>query len=247
MNWDGITLSQYLQIHPIIENKWTDLEKFKEIVYILTGKYEPVETWGEDQIKQYKFLFDLNLQRNIVNIFKAGDNWYRINTDTDRMAAARYIEAKTFYANGYMQNIHRLIASFCVPIRWRWYKFKDKPFNATKHEQYASDMMKLSFPFAYSLGNYFLNMINGIDKKYPVLFGQQKDEEETATDMLAIDQVFSKYYGWIYSATQVAEHERITLDSAFELPVLQFLNDLAYLKMKHKVERKQIEEAYKKK
>lgn len=246
MTWEDITISQYLQINPIIENNWTDLEKFKEIVYILTGKYEPVETWSEEQIKKYKFLFDLNLQRDITNIFKAGGNWYRINTDTERIAAARYIEAKTFYTNGYMQNIHRVIASFCVPIRWHYYKFKDKPFDATKHEAYASDMMKLSFPFAYSLGNYFLNEINSIDKKYPVLFGAQKEEEEQ-TDMLGIDQVFSKYYGWIYSTTQVAEHERITLDAAFELPVLQYLNDLAYLKMKHKVERKQIEEAYKKK
>ena len=245
MTWDDITLRQYLQIHPVIENKWSDIDKFKEIVYILTGKYHPVETWTEEQIKEYKFLFNLDLKKNITNIFRAGKKWYRINGDSERMAAARYIEGKTFYANGYMSNIHRFIASFVIPVQ-RWgFKFRDLRYDATKHEQYAEDMLNLSFPLAYSLGNYFLNIINTIDKKYPILFeaGATEQEEES----MEIDHVFAKYYGWIYSTTQVAEHERITLDQAFELPVLQYLNDLAYLKMKHKVERKQIEEAYKKK
>ncbi len=45
----------------------------------------------------------------------------------------------------------------------------------------------------------------------------------------------------------VAEHERITLDQAYELPVLQFINDLAYLKMKGKMEKAQMEELRKRK
>jgi hypothetical protein len=34
----------------------------------------------------------------------------------------------------------------------------------------------------------------------------------------------------------VAEFERIKLDDAWELPVLQFLNDLSYLKVKRKLD-----------
>lgn len=39
-------------------------------------------------------------------------------------------------------------------------------------------------------------------------------------------------FGWIYNATMVAEHERLTLDETYQLPTIQFLNDLAYLKAK---------------
>jgi hypothetical protein len=39
-----------------------------------------------------------------------------------------------------------------------------------------------------------------------------------------------EYYGWQYNAGLVAERERITLDEAYKLPYLQFLNDLAYVK-----------------
>ena len=51
---------------------------------------------------------------------------------------------------------------------------------------------------------------------------------------------FNKRYGWIYSASQVAEYERITLDEAYGLPVCQAFNDLAYLKAKSSYEAEQI-------
>jgi hypothetical protein len=41
---------------------------------------------------------------------------------------------------------------------------------------------------------------------------------------------FIEQYGWIYSAKEVAQHEGITLDKAFDLPILQAFNALAYLK-----------------
>lgn len=47
-------------------------------------------------------------------------------------------------------------------------------------------------------------------------------------------------YGWIYQAAIVAEHERVELDKVYEMPVLQFLNDLAYLKAKQDYEQQQI-------
>lgn len=86
-----------------------------------------------------------------------------------------------------------------------------------------------------------------MDKGYPVLFGEgaAKDTDEAATE--SIETSFTKHYGWIYSATIVADHERISLDHAFELPVLQFLNALAYMKMKRKVEEAQMEQLRKKK
>ncbi len=92
-----------------------------------------------------------------------------------------------------------------------------------------------------------MQCINGIDKRYPILFGERagKTDEESGSEN--IESVFAKHYGWIYSATIVADHERISLDAAFELPVFQFLNGLAYMKMKNKLEAKQMEDLKRKK
>lgn len=81
-----------------------------------------------------------------------------------------------------------------------------------------------------------------MDKSYPVLFGGGVEREADEGGSESIETVFAKHYGWIYSATLVADHERITLDQAFELPVRQFLNAMAYCKMKEKLEKKQIED-----
>ena len=86
-----------------------------------------------------------------------------------------------------------------------------------------------------------MQSIRQLDSLFPILFGggDKRNDEEEADDSL--DAVFQKHYGWVYSAVLVAEHERITLDQAYDLPVLHFINDLAYLKMKSKVEAKQLE------
>ena len=94
---------------------------------------------------------------------------------------------------------------------------------------------------------FFLQCINGIDKKYPILFGERTEANDEQSGTESIEQVFAKHYGWIYSATVVADHERISLDAAFDLPVMQFLNAMSYMKMKNKLEAKQMEDLKRKK
>ena len=61
-------------------------------------------------------------------------------------------------------------------------------------------------------------------------------EEESGKDS------FTKYYGWIFATERVAEFERITLEQAYELKTLQFINDLVYINEKQKNEKKMMEE-----
>lgn len=63
------------------------------------------------------------------------------------------------------------------------------------------------------------------------------EEEDEEPDESPVDG-FTGTYGWIYSAEQVADYERIKLSETFDLPVVQFLNGLSYLKAKRNHERK---------
>ena len=45
---------------------------------------------------------------------------------------------------------------------------------------------------------------------------------------------FAKSFGWIYNAKMVSDFENISLDAAFELPAVQFLNALQYIQSKRK-------------
>jgi hypothetical protein len=72
-----------------------------------------------------------------------------------------------------------------------------------------------------------------LDKGFTGLF-DKGDDGEGVDEVSGRSSVsnFMRYYGWIYQTELVAEFERISLEEAYELPALQFLNDLAYLKAK---------------
>lgn len=73
------------------------------------------------------------------------------------------------------------------------------------------------------------------NRKYEGLFSKHYDTdgEDIEGQSGDADNSFNGRFGWIYSTTIIAEHERITLDEAWELPVIQSLNALVYLKAKN--------------
>jgi hypothetical protein len=77
-----------------------------------------------------------------------------------------------------------------------------------------------------------------LDKGFEGLFGSGNDGEES-NEVSGRDSIsnFMRFYGWIYQASLVAEFERIKMEEVYDLPTIQFLNDLAYLKAKAEHER----------
>ena len=82
---------------------------------------------------------------------------------------------------------------------------------------------------------FFLQIIHSLNEKFPSLFENDADEQgdEQRTGRGAAER-FAASFGWNSCSEQVAEYERIKLDDVWALPVIQFLNDLVYLKEKKK-------------
>ena len=81
-----------------------------------------------------------------------------------------------------------------------------------------------------------------MDGNFSSLFDKDvpTDNEPDPSPSGGISEGFNKTYGWIFNAESVADFERIKLDEVYELPTLQFLNDLAYLKAKAAMEKEQL-------
>lgn len=78
-----------------------------------------------------------------------------------------------------------------------------------------------------------MSKIKAIDDEFVGLFGERSEEQDDDGDRIGNDlHPFQKQYGWIFQAVMVAQHNNITLDAAYRLPTIQFLNDLAYIKSK---------------
>ncbi len=90
-----------------------------------------------------------------------------------------------------------------------------------------------------------MSSIQRLDKEFSGLFQGGNDEGGNDNTRGRDDgDSFMRVYGWIYQATLIAEHEKIKLDEVYNLPTLQALNDLAYLKSKNAHDREQMKKAY---
>ena len=87
---------------------------------------------------------------------------------------------------------------------------------------------------------FFLSKISSFDRKFPSLY-EEKPQDDDGNEESGKD-TFTKYYGWIFATEKVAELERITLEQAYDLSTLQYLNDLVYINEKQKNEKRMMEE-----
>lgn len=161
MNWNKITVRQYQQILPIIEEEsFTDLDKLVKVICVLTGLSEDqVDSWPFAKINDYKHLFEFDFKKEAKKRVKVNGRYYRLNWQIEKLPAARYIEAKTFSGQGFIQNIHRLMASCVIPQKRVLWMYFDKKYNAANHEVYAKDMLDAPFPFVYNACVFFYNVL----------------------------------------------------------------------------------------
>lgn len=232
MRWSDITLQQFQIISTINTNPaYDELDKILHTACILFDitEYEMSQTRVRKAtrlIGKTSKLFASAFPDRAYN--RIGR--YYINYNIEKMRLGQYVELSHFLQQDAIENAHYILASVAY-----------SPFcknNSNNHEKVSSYLLKQPISkIAGSLGR-LINCFNDFNKGYSGLFGLSENDEEIEEDTQA--DPFNKQWGWIYSATQVAKHERITLDQAFDLPIRQALNDLAFLKDKNEYDKQQL-------
>lgn len=214
--WRNISVEMYQYINDIHESEMIDIDKILFSIVALTRSTEnEIDNCNLYTIvrlqKELKKRFDeMNEPRQEVKRLKG----FRFNYDINNVTLGQYIEVQHFLKQGYVNNIHLLAASICTKRKMT-------------HPQKAEAILKLPMlPIIWNVAK-FLEVFKTFNESYKGLFGIEDIEEE---DLKPISNTFNDQYGWIYSAKKVAELEGITLEKAFDLPIVQAFNDLAYLK-----------------
>lgn len=149
--------------------------------------------------------------------------WYVLNYDLGEMTFGQYVELSYYLSKSPIQSAHLVLASISRPL-FRKHKTE-------QHKRKAKYFLTVPVEKITGSLNLLITRFESFTKEYKSLFGLDRETNgDVQTDP------FNKKYGWIYSASQIAEYERITLEQAFALPVRQAFNDLAYLKAKSKYE-----------
>jgi hypothetical protein len=157
MTWKNINVFQWQQLADLQNTKegMTDEDLSIKTIAIITNLTEQQIKEMDDRklfkiVGKTRFLqksFDVKHEKYIHTKGKR----YRCIYDVKNMPTARYVESKHFASN-FNENIHRIAASMVIPQKRNWYgKWVDMPFDASKHEDYANDL--LAAPITEVLGS----------------------------------------------------------------------------------------------
>ena len=77
---------------------------------------------------------------------------------------------------------------------------------------------------------------NAVNERFGYLFNARPTNEDVGESG---SEEFARSFGWLYNCKMVSEFESVSIDDAWKLPVIRFLNDLSYLKMKREIDNEQ--------
>lgn len=223
MNWNNITLAKFQQIDEVNKRDLGDVDKLLFSMCVLYDMTE-YELDNADPRKVIKMMGEV--EKVFLKQFTPAPSnkigKYFIKYDVSTITLGQYIELN-YFLNDPLKNAHYVLATMAN----KWLRKHSASDHRMKAEYFSSQPVSKVVGCMEQIKNNYA----AFNQEYKSLFGIDKVVSGDAEE-----DEFNKRYGWIYSATQVAQHEGITLDEAFGIPIRQAFNDLAFLKAKGKYE-----------
>lgn len=218
-SWKDISLFQYQQIELV--NSIPGYDEVDKVLFSVCAVYDMTE--AELNAKKGKEAMRLVKRMSAVlstPIAPAAVNRigpYRMLYDVSSFTLGQYVELAFFFQQT-VKNAQYILAS-CSRRRYRKY-------STDGHRQRADYFTTVPVETAIGSTQLIRKRFDALNKEFGFLFGL--DDEAHAEGAKA--DKFNQRYGWTYSASAIAEYERITLEAAYGLPIRQAFNDLAFLK-----------------
>lgn len=179
-----VTIRQFQELFKVSESPLEPEDKVFEYVKILTDKDSrevdamPVKKFNRIAKQAGKMItgyIDSVDSKKPAKFIKVNGTIYQLHYDISRMDAGRYVEGVTF-ASDPIGNLHKLLATMAVPMRWTWKGLKAQPYDADRHEQVAEDMLDADFHVAYHACVFFYALLKELMKD-SITYGSQVDED----------------------------------------------------------------------
>lgn len=151
MSWDKINVFQYQQLIPALAID-DPTDQNMRLIAILNGWTDnqvdslTVEQYAKEKAK-LGFLND-EIKGKPVKVIKVNGRRYKCIYDVRKLPSGRYIESKVF-SQDLVGNLHKLAASMVIPMKKTLFGWKLDKYDASKHEDYANDMLEAKFVDVY--------------------------------------------------------------------------------------------------
>ena len=162
MTWQDINLFQYQRLLPILQES-ENIEQYSKIIGVLYNMTDnEVNSLSVDQYLDYKakvnILLNTDIKGNPVKFIKLKGKRYKCIYNIKNLPAARYIESKVF-SDDFIGNLHKVAATMVLPMKRNIFGWKLAKYDASKHEEYAQDMLEARFVDVYHSAVFFLSVL----------------------------------------------------------------------------------------
>jgi hypothetical protein len=154
MNWNEVTVFQRQQLEAVKNKKDdTELDKAIKALAILTNRTEAqIDSLSikdlNKQLKEIDFIAKGDAKPKAVDYIRVNGRQYKCIFDIRQLPYARYIESK-FFGNDVLNNCHKIAASMILPMKKTWRGWKIAKYDASKHDEYAQDLLSAPFESVY--------------------------------------------------------------------------------------------------
>jgi hypothetical protein len=155
MTWSDVTLWQYQQIENLLSKKDgdTELDLAVKTLAILTNRTESqIDSLSltdlKKQLKLIDFVTNTKPDPKPKDFIKINGKQYKCIYDVRDMPYARYIETK-YFGSDITNNLHKIAASMVMPMKKTWRGWKVAKYDASKHNEYAQDLLAAPFESVY--------------------------------------------------------------------------------------------------
>lgn len=172
MTWKDVTVWQMQQIANVLAKTKdeTELDISVKVLGILTNRTEsqidslPLASLVAG-LNGIKFIHDSQPEANPVKYIKINGRKYKCIYDIKKLPYARYIETKHF-GNDVLLNLHKIAASMVMPMKKTIFGWKEDKYDASKHEEYANDLLEAKYEAVYGSVVFFcqvyIHLINNL-------------------------------------------------------------------------------------
>ena len=203
-----MTVEQFQRIYEISITTPDTIERIAWMICDVFGKTpDQVDSFTKEQFVKYA--------DKLTSEIKTADRWYNwvhLETDATKITFGQFIETSFWLKNTPTEVMHLV----CGSILRKW---------SGSHKEATEYIQKQPIWTVHDQFNEYVKSMNELIKSYKGLFGVGEEGDEKP-------HPFIEQYGWLFSAKQVADYEGIPLDKVYDLPIIQALNDLSYLKAK---------------
>lgn len=196
-----LSVRQFQELFEVIEMGLPDYELSIIIVKTLTGKsdaeindisvrkFNKICATAKKAIDSYVTNVD---KKKPVKFLKVNGNTYQLHYDMRRMTAGKYVEAMTFSQEP-IKNLHKLLATMAIPMRWTWKGLRAKNADKQNHDDIANDMLDADFEVAYAACVFFCKVWAELIRNLST-YGSNQLEIETLEQLLLLSRKYGAGY-----------------------------------------------------